>query len=326
MSSPLTRHTIVSALQHFEIGNLTQNALNLFETLGYNTDRRDHLTRPEYAEFREYFIRDRARFSEDRARVSDWLYVDLLFQLSLSEMKSQVPLFDTGRVDQTVMEAYLFFVIELPPAPNRSVLTQITREVNRLFPMPVMILFKHGSSLTLSIINRRLNKTDDSKDVLEKVTLIKDISIQKPHRAHIDILFDLSFPELQRVHKFTNFVTLHLAWQKTLSIQLLNERFYRDLFNWYLWAVRIVRFPKPDTEETDDKSHTAISVIRLLTRLIFIWFIKEKKPDSGKSFRFEYSAIRSEILPSVGFHIIYFKLDQIALFNPIITSLSTGIG
>jgi hypothetical protein len=107
------------ALQNFETGNLTENALNLFQTLGYNTDRRDHLNRPEYAEFREYFISDPTRFSEERARVSDWLYVDLLFQLSLSEMKSQIFLFDARRVDQTVMEAYLFFVIELPLSPSR---------------------------------------------------------------------------------------------------------------------------------------------------------------------------------------------------------------
>ena len=38
---------------------------------------------------------------------------------------------------------------------------------------------------------------DESKDVLEKVTLIKDINILIPHRAHIEILFDLSFDELK---------------------------------------------------------------------------------------------------------------------------------
>ena len=46
--------------------------------------------------------------------------------------------------------------------------------------------------LTFSIINRRLNKKDESKDVLEKVTLIKDIDFAEPHRAHIEILADLS--------------------------------------------------------------------------------------------------------------------------------------
>ncbi len=277
MTIQTTRQTIAQSLQAFSTGNLTENALNLFETLGYNTKRRDHLSRPGYADFKEFFITDPDRFSEDRALVSNWIYVDLLFQLSLSEMSSQIPLFDTRRVDQTAMEAYLFFVIELSqPRYTRSDLSRITRELNRLFPMPVMILFKHGKALTLSVINRRLNRKDDSKDVLLKVTLIKDIHTEEPHRAQIEILFDLSIQELNRRHGFTNFVELHNAWQKTLDIRLLNERFYRELFNWYLWASKIVRFPKPDTDATNDRTHTATSVIRLLTRLIFIWFVKEK--------------------------------------------------
>jgi hypothetical protein len=79
--------------------------------------------------------------------------------------------------------------------------------------MPVMVLFKHGNKLTFSVINRRLHKRDESKDVLEKVTLIKDISIESPLRAHIEILFDLSFQELLSKHQFSNFVELHNAWQ-----------------------------------------------------------------------------------------------------------------
>ncbi len=60
-------------------------------------------------------------------------------------------------------------MFRMDPGKNRS-------ELNRQFPMPVMIVFKHGASLTLSIINRRLNRRDEQRDVLEKVTLIKDIS------------------------------------------------------------------------------------------------------------------------------------------------------
>ena len=55
-----------------------------------------------------------------------------------------------------------------------------------------MILFQHGGALTFAVIDRRLNKLDESKDVLLKATLIKDINFADPHRAHIDILFDLS--------------------------------------------------------------------------------------------------------------------------------------
>ena len=62
--------------------------------------------------------------------------------------------------------------------------------------MPAMILFQHGEALTFAVIDRRLNKLDESKDVLLKATLIKDINFADPHRAHIDILSDLSMAEL----------------------------------------------------------------------------------------------------------------------------------
>jgi transcription antitermination factor NusG len=141
-----------------------------------------------------------------------------------------------------------------------------------------MVLFKYGQSLTLAVINRRLHKRDERKDVLEKVILIKDINIENPHRAHIEILFDLSFSELLKKHKFTNFVDLHNAWQKTLDTKELNKRFYQELFNWYLWASKNVRFPqiRPEEDFIDDQVHQSESLIRLLTRLLFCWFMKEK--------------------------------------------------
>lgn len=195
-------------------------------------------------------------------------------------MLKQTSLFDTKKVDSTVIETYLFFAIELSKEQySRTELSLITREVNRLFPMPAMILFKHGNTLTLSVINRRLHKKDESKDVLEKVTQIKDINIVNPHRAHIEILFDLSFDELKGKHQFTNFVELHNAWQKTLDTKELNKRFYEELFKWYLWAVKNVEFPqiRPKEDLIPDEAHQSESVIRLLTRLLFCWFMKEKQ-------------------------------------------------
>ncbi|WCJ60925.1 hypothetical protein NXS98_07350 [Fontisphaera persica] len=94
--------------------------------------------------------------------------------------------------------------------------------------MPVLLLFRHGDTLTLAVINRRLHKRDPSKDVLEKVTLIKDICFAQPHRAHVEILHDLSFAALYEKYQPANFVQLHNAWQKTLDIHELNDQFFRD--------------------------------------------------------------------------------------------------
>ncbi len=277
---------IQSSIKAFSEGNVSENSLALFSTLGYIIDRQNPFTEKTYKFFKESFLDSNTRFNEDKAIVKDWKSIDLLFQLSQEEVSSQQSLFDTKRVDNTIIETYLFFVIELINNDySRTALAQITREINKAFPMPAMLIFKHGNKITVSVINRRLHKRDSQKDVLEKVTLIKDISCENPHRAHIEILFDLSFPELLRIHKFSNFVELHNAWQKTLDTKELNKRFYRELSDWYFWAMHEVYFPGASIEsdkktifQKDEKvrEHNAKNLIRLLTRILFVWFIKEK--------------------------------------------------
>jgi adenine-specific DNA-methyltransferase len=300
------KQKIKEAIQQFNNGNLTENVISLFQTLGYNTERQQPFEEKTYACFKEFYLDNNNRFNEEKALVPQWNYIDLLFQLSRDEISPQLGLFDTKQVDRTIIETYLFFVIELcEESYSRTALSQITREINKVFPMPVMVLFRHGKTLTLSVINRRLHKRDEQKDVLEKVTLIKDISTEKPHRAHIEILFDISFDKLLRVHKFSNFVELHKAWQETLNIKELNKRFYKELSNWYFWAMRNVYFPgaSPDADkkaifQKDEKirEHNAKNLIRLLTRILFIWFTKEKNliPDE----LFDESFIKDNLLKS----------------------------
>lgn len=276
MTAEQTKSNIIASLSEFEKGNLTETSLKFFKNLGYSSDKQAPLDNATFKDFEDNYIVDKS-FDKAKAKSDDWKYIDLLFQLTKEEVSRQATLFDTRKVDRTIIETYLFFVIELINNEyTRTELSNITREINRLFPMPAMILFKHGKTLTLSVINRRLHKRDESKDILEKVTLIKDINIVNPHRAHIEILYDLTFDELKSKHQFINFVELHNAWRKTLDTKELNKRFYSELFNWYLWAVRSVNFPNDINDDKDDKVYNSESVIRLLTRLIFVWFIKEK--------------------------------------------------
>ena len=291
------KRAIESSIKAFANEDISKNALALFSTLGYNTDRQDTFERKTYQTFRESHLDGGSRinevkFSEDKAIVNEWKSVDRLFQLSKNEVSGQQSLFDTKKVKwegedkETVIETYLFFAIELEKAEyTRTALAKITREVNKVFPMPVMLVFKYGKNITLSVIGHRINKKDERKDVLEKVTLIKDISIENPHRAHIDIIYDLSFNELQSKNKITNFVELDSAWQKTLDTKELNKRFYRELSNWYFWAIKEVTFPGASLEadhtgvfKQEDKvrEHNATNLIRLLTRILFVWFFKEK--------------------------------------------------
>ena len=114
----------------------------------------------------------------------------------------------------------------------------------------------------------------DTKLVRSRITIIKDVRINNPHRAHLDILAGLALENLGDKRRPTNFRELYEAWITALSIQALNKRFYTELAYWYFWAVKQVAFPLGGGE--DESKRNSVAVIRLLTRLIFAWFIKEK--------------------------------------------------
>ena len=271
------KEDIQATLQEFSNGNLKDNARSLLNTLGYRSEKTLALSSNDRETFLAAFD-PQGQLNKEKALFGQWRSIDLLFQLAADDISlsaREQGAFHGGRVDDTIIESYLFFAIELNEADyTRTQLAGITREINRLFAMPVMLVFRHGCFLTLAIINRRLHKRDESKDVLEKVTLIKDICLDRPHRAHIEILFDLSFDELLTRFAFTNFVALHAAWQKTLDTSLLSQQFYQELANWYFWALAHVTFPQDAPKDRDGRD--SISLIRMVTRLIFCWFLKEK--------------------------------------------------
>ena len=265
------------ALHEFASGDLSENAKKLLKELGYESERTRHL-RPNTPErFLSVFnLEDDPDFNPERALLDEWESVDLLFQLMEEHIRDndQVEIdFGSGDIDDTRMESYLFFAIKLNGNHyTRTQLSQITREMNKPFGMPAMILFQHGGALTFAVIDRRLNKRDESKDVLLKATLIKDINFADAHRAHVDILSDLSIGQLHEKYGFRNFEQLHEAWKKTLDTELLNRQFYQRLFEWFEWAISEAKFPENEKRTLKPEEH----VIRLITRLLFVWFIKEK--------------------------------------------------
>lgn len=57
------------------------------------------------------------------------------------------------------------------------------------------------------------------------------------------------------------------------SVEKVTKEFYKDIANWYFWAIQNVQFPKDAEAEENGRN---IAVIRLITRLIFIWFMRER--------------------------------------------------
>lgn len=262
---------IEKRIQDFNLLTLQEAAENLLLTLGYTSQRRLPFSIKSKDEFLNAFgIRE---ISETKAKSDEWLNIHVLFQLTADELAWNDESLKEKTINQSIT-SYLFFCLELKNEKySRTNLVEITREINKYFLVPVMLIFKHGGNLSIAIINRRPNKREPEKDVLEKVVLIKDISINNPHRAHIEILHDLSFKVISERHTIQDMEALHVRWQEILDTKELNKKFYSELSNWYFWAVQECIFP---IEAGDDETRNPTSVIRLITRLIFVWFIKEK--------------------------------------------------
>ncbi len=270
------KEAIRSALVNLGGGPLRDRAMALLDALGYRSDRQGG-SYADPAAFHDDFAVP-AGYRPDKALEDEWRAIDVLFQLTDDDIRhaDQSRLFDSAgvRIDNAIIMSYVFLAVDLRgEAYTRSQLAEATREINKLFGMPAFILYRHGGAVTPAVINRRLHKRDAARDVLEKVTLIKDIRTADPHRAHIEILHDLSLDSLTAGYRISNFVELHQAWQKTLDSSELNKRFFREIADWYFWAVELVVFPDGAGPEA---TRNPTAVIRLLTRLIFVWFMKEK--------------------------------------------------
>lgn len=64
------------------------------------------------------------------------------------------------------------------------------------------------------------------------------------------------------------------------SVEKVTKEFYQEIANWYFWArdCEEIVLPK-DVETAEDR---ALFLIRLLTRLIFCWFLRKKRnPQTG---------------------------------------------
>lgn len=80
------------------------------------------------------------------------------------------------------------------------------------------------------------------------------------------------------------------------SVEVLTKAFYQELSDWYAWAVKIIRFPNKLDDKNDDDKYNAEAAIRLVTRLIFVWFLKQKKLIPEEFFDEGY--IRTNLLES----------------------------
>ncbi len=271
----MNKAAIKSALAAIPNGDFLDRTKELLSTLGYRSNRTAELfgTVDEFIE--EYDAPNPNTKTEQEFR-NHVKSVQFIFQFTSDEIDEieddpqQATLLDTGNY-----KSFIFCAVELKDNTySRTKYAEFTREINKRLFTPTVILFRAADRLTVAFANRRPHLTDETLDVLEQVTLIKDIRLNNPHRAHLDILSELSLAACIKWigKKQKNFDGLLAAWLAKLDTEELNKQFYKKLFTWYEWAVEEATFPTDENRVIKPEEH----VIRLITRLLFIWFIKEK--------------------------------------------------
>lgn len=277
------RSAIDGAVRAFGNAPLKAAGLGLLESLGYRSAKTIDLDGSP-ATFAQEIDHD-GKLAAKPACFDKWQEVQFLFQLTNDE----IPMLAQGqgafdlqeKYGRSIVDSFVFLAIALEGEDwKRGALAGITRTVNAMFAMPVIILFKHGTRFSLAASERRPNRRDTSRDVQTgRISIILGVSTERPHRGHLSILAKLDWRAMRS--RPSNFDELYNGWRAALSTKTLNEVFYKELSHWFFWARDCVTFP----EGAGDK--TEVPLIRLLTRVIFCWFIKERGLIPESLFRLE---------------------------------------
>ncbi len=274
----MNKETVKSVLMAMPTGDFLEKSKDLLATLGYHSERTLELS-GTVDDFIQEFEALNPNTKTEREFRKNAESVELVFQFTKDEIADdlQQTLFKSVSFDRANTDSFIFCAVELKDNNySRTKYAEFTREINKRLNTPTVVLFRVANRLTVGFTDRRPHKTDEERDVLGQVTLIKDIRLNNPHRAHLDLLSDLSLEEcaawIDTHNEPKNFDGLLAAWLAKLDTESLNKQFYRQLFDWFEWAVAEAKFPTNEKKTLNPQEH----VIRLITRLLFIWFLKEK--------------------------------------------------
>ena len=172
------------------------------------------------------------------------------------------------------------FAVNVDESVNltRTICMNMTRLFNRFSPnAPVVLIIKHGQHISIATCERSAYvQSGNVGEKVGKVSILRNINCKKLHAGHRQILEKLG----DDAKKCKTFDALFEKWQATFSVEVLTKKFYDALYHWYQWAVEPttgVRYPNNPETPNDDRQDINVQIIRLITRLLFVWFIKQKE-------------------------------------------------
>ena len=176
-------------------------------------------------------------------------------------------------------EIGLFYVQTNTSVAKRRVgLRQIVKPYLRYLVDAALVVFDDGRNWRLSFVC----------DIKEESTAPKRFTFVFGERDNYYNTAVSRFVNLQK--DGVSFLSIKDAF----SVEALTKQFYQELFEWYQWAVSEdsnVTFPNNPATEDDDREDIDIKIIRMITRLMFVWFIKQKDLVPNKIFDIKYLSV-----------------------------------
>ena len=288
MTTTTLLNSIQTALSAAGKGDFSEGAQALLEAMGY----RSQLTVPGQTGNVGDFIAGLPGQNQGTKTEQEFLEeatsARILFQITDEEIRgsTQGRLFEASAFSYSNARSFIFAAVELKDeAYARGRYAAFTREINKRFSIPGVVLFRAASGkITLAFVHRRANKRDPNRDVLGSVSLVREIDPVESHRAHLDILSDITLDNrlawMKTRGRREDFDGLLGAWLAALDTEELNRQFYRDMIGWFNRTVGTAKFPTNQKRTLSSEGH----VIQLITRQLFVWFIKEKGLVDGDLF------------------------------------------
>ena len=178
----------------------------------------------------------------------------------------------------------VLFAAELHQKPTLTELGNLARRLNRQVKgQPAVLLARYGNRFSLVTVERTqfLRERDQVRgERAGQARFIWDIDTINPHPGHLDQIGKLTRASLESVNgqALTTFTQFYLSWLSVFSIELLNERFYGDVITWFDQAVKAIKLPSvPAADAKKVPEETKEFTIRLIARLLFVWFLKERR-------------------------------------------------
>lgn len=278
-------------LKQFVSGNLFEASNLLLSKLNIKHTQEE----PSPLDFRDYYESQVPQYIENALQLSKECYYigevcdDAINEVAAADSKLDE---DLEKIRANAhYQSMMIFAVDLRVDSNvtRNDLAVLTRAFNRLvYNFPVTVIFRQGHLLSIGTCERTEFKQEWKQgqgEKLGKVSLLRNIDCHDPHRGHMDILKGMECGDC------ASFDKLYEKWQKVFNSEVLTKQFYNDLFEWYQWAVSPeanVTFPGDVDTQDDDREDIDTRIIRLITRLMFVWFIKQKDLVPSSIFDEEY--------------------------------------